>query len=297
MSSIKGKTFMNSNGDIVRVGSTDGNSVILDNGDRVSLNKMLDTNNFQEINESSSRPVTSTETDPFTLMNNNGFYSTLVNQTRNINTSGIGDSGPSQAGPTLNVLESVVERHGNTNNNSILVDNADDNIERLKRQMIENQKNINSKIQNSNSKLGDWLDAESTYDPNVTYDKDRVDRDPVVKMYDEQNKQVEEIRENPVNQMFKSLKRSVPIDIDVTISEMLPKKEFIQMWEESYDVSIIDFLAQEFVNKYARNPVLLKNIIVERIREYAYGKPEVKDVIEKKPRKAPVKKEIKKTSK
>lgn len=270
---------MNSKGDIVRVDRVDGNSVILEDGERVSLNKILDNNAFQEINESSN---SYTESDPFDLMNKakNGFYSNiadqLTNAVRNTNTSNVNyDSGPS-----FKVLDSVVERHKSTSNDSILVENSDSNIQDLKTKMIEDQKRLNDRIQNQGQKLSQWLDTEATYDPNVTIDKDR---DSTIKVFDESNRpvQVTETRENPAHQMFRSLKRSQLLEIDVTISEMLPKKEFIQMWEESYDVSIIEYLADEFVNKYSKNPLLLKGIIMERIKEYAYGNVSVPKVEEK----------------
>jgi len=274
---MKGKTFMNSKGDIVRVSKIDGNYVILEDGERVSINKMLDNNSFQEINESSNINYNNND-DAFAIMNrsNDSLYNSIASQLnsalRNTNTNMMSDN---SAGASVKVLDNVVERHRSTNND-ILIDNADNNIQDLRTRMVEDQRKMNEKLNKQNQQFSKWLDDESNSDDV---------RDSSVKMYDENDRltdsitsnitQKPEFKEDPAHAMFRSLKKSVPIEIDITISEMLPKREFIQMWEESYEVSIINFLADEFVRKYASNPLLMKGIIVERIKEYAYGKPTI----------------------
>jgi len=274
---MKGKTFMNSKGDIVRVSKIDGNYVILEDGERVSINKMLDNNSFQEINESSNINYNNND-DAFAIMNrsNDSLYNSIASQLnsalRNTNTNMMSDN---SAGASVKVLDNVVERHRSTNND-ILIDNADNNIQDLRTRMVEDQRKMNEKLNKQNQQFSKWLDDESNSDDV---------RDSSVKMYDENDRltdsitsnitQKPEFKEDPAHAMFRSLKKSVPIEIDITISEMLPKREFIQMWEESYEVSIINFLADEFVRKYANNPLLMKGIIVERIKEYAYGKPTI----------------------
>ena len=38
-------------------------------------------------------------------------------------------------------------------------------------------------------------------------------------------------------------------DINIKIEEMIPNKTLIKMWEESSDISMIDYLADEMFNK------------------------------------------------
>jgi hypothetical protein len=49
------------------------------------------------------------------------------------------------------------------------------------------------------------------------------------------------------------------------------------MMEDSYNTSIIDFLAAEFTDNLLRNPQMIEDMIKQKIKEVVYG-AEVKDV-------------------
>jgi hypothetical protein len=75
---------------------------------------------------------------------------------------------------------------------------------------------------------------------------------------------------DPIISMFNGVKRNVNFDITVSISKMIPRLDFIEMMEDSYNQSIIDYLASEFTDELLRNPNLIKDIIKASISEMVY---------------------------
>ena len=117
-----------------------------------------------------------------------------------------------------------------------------------------------------------------------------------------------EVVDDPIIKMFQNVKRNTQFNIDVTINEKIPRLDFIEMMEDSYNQSIIDFLSDEFTNRLLSNPSIIRDMIKEKITKMVY-KNETEDNsvkvkvlptddlevlhedIEKKPRKTRLKKE------
>lgn len=55
-------------------------------------------------------------------------------------------------------------------------------------------------------------------------------------------------------------------NINIKIEEMIPNKTLIKMWEESSDISMIDYLADEMFNKLMRNPEVIKEQIKDKLK-------------------------------
>ena len=89
-------------------------------------------------------------------------------------------------------------------------------------------------------------------------------------------KRVDEKREDPIVTMFKNIKRVNDFEITISIKNKLPRYEFIGMMEDSYNVSIIDYLSSEFTNELLGNPSIIENIIKEEIKKLVY-KPNLKN--------------------
>jgi len=87
------------------------------------------------------------------------------------------------------------------------------------------------------------------------------------------------IQEDPIIQMFKNVKRNSNFKLEFTIENKIPRPDFIEMMEDSYNSSIIDFLADEFTQKILSNPDFIKDKIKEEINRIVY-----KPVPEKKER-------------
>jgi hypothetical protein len=73
--------------------------------------------------------------------------------------------------------------------------------------------------------------------------------------------------------MFKGVKRSVEFNLDLKLENKIPRLDFIEMMEDSYEKSIIEYLAQEFTDELLKNPASLRESIANKIREMVYEKP------------------------
>lgn len=122
--------------------------------------------------------------------------------------------------------------------------------------------------------------------------EDSVDELPVVKNYtpNENVQRVEVVRDDSTGdvlsndvvnkittekkdpwEMFRGIKRGIEFKLDLPLTNKIPKLEFIEMMEESYDKSIIEFLAQDITHEILRNPETLRGSIEAKIREMVYG--------------------------
>jgi hypothetical protein len=98
--------------------------------------------------------------------------------------------------------------------------------------------------------------------------------------------------------MFRNVKRTIDFKLDLKIENKIPRLDFIEMMEDSYTTSIIDFLSEEFAEELLKNPNGLKKMISDKIRELVYGKNiKSKETAKKPARKNAPKKRISKSSK
>jgi hypothetical protein len=81
--------------------------------------------------------------------------------------------------------------------------------------------------------------------------------------------------EDPIIKMFKGVKRIVEFDISLDIKNKIPRLDFIEMMEDSYETSIVDFLAEEFTNELLKNPEIIKDMIKSKINTLVYGEDKV----------------------
>ncbi len=76
--------------------------------------------------------------------------------------------------------------------------------------------------------------------------------------------------------MFRKAKRTQDFQVELKIENKIPRLDFIEMMEDSYELSIIDYLAEEFTNDLLKNPNFIKEVVKEKIKEMVSqkGKPE-----------------------
>ena len=106
-------------------------------------------------------------------------------------------------------------------------------------------------------------------------------------------------QDDPIVTMFKNVKKSVDFKIGFEIENKIPRLDFIEMMEDSYETSIIDFFAEEFTNSLLKNPNLIKKKISDEIKKMVYGedkKDDRKRAPEKSDRRAPKKTATKRTT-
>jgi hypothetical protein len=77
---------------------------------------------------------------------------------------------------------------------------------------------------------------------------------------------------DPIVTMFKNVKRNTDFSLSIDIIDKIPRPDFIEMMEDSYETSIIDYLASEFTQNILNDPDKIKLRIKEEIEKIVYKK-------------------------
>lgn len=93
---------------------------------------------------------------------------------------------------------------------------------------------------------------------------------------------------DPILSMFRNVKRNTDFEMTFSIKNKIPRLDFIEMMEDSYNTSIIEFLAEEFTNNILINPDIIKSRISDEIRRLVFSNQESQE--ETKTPKKPTKK-------
>lgn len=274
------------------------NIAVLDNGQRIDVNRLLNPMYFDEY------------IDPNAFFNTNTF-NIFAEKIKSI---------PNE------VLEKLPE------NDSAIIANYD--VEEEKRMVVEKYnlqqnnrqgqisaqrqlellKNIVGEEEYSNDELTKMINPNPTPQQNITYNappqeetiirinvedseelKQEIATTPPEKIRREVKQEViqevkpiikEEVKEDPITTIFKNVKKNTDFSFSLDISEKIPRLDFLEMMEDSYEVSIIDYLASEFTKKLLTDPTLLKDKIANEIRSLIENKdklkknPKVEDKVE-----------------
>ena len=256
----------NRSGEILTIIDSFENIAVLENKQKIDVRKLMDPNFFTE------------EIDPKSFFNNQGSYNVLAEKIKKISTENITDIIESNTDNTYKPLinESAI----------IEVSEDDEKAELARKYGIVDNREATVKQQEAFAKiLGD--DGElPTLPPQPTY---QSPKDSTIQRI-EVNRDTEGLavkkpvakQEDPINVMFRNAKKIVEFTLDLKLTNKIPRLDFIEMMEDSYEKSIIDFLAGEIANELISDPINLKFKISEKIKEMVYKKPV--------PKKRPVKK-------
>lgn len=249
------------------------NIAVFENKQKIDVRRLMDPNFFTEV------------IDPNSFFNNQGAYNVLAEKIKNISTENLIEN---------NITESYSDNTYSDNeyrppvNESAIIEvnEEDEKAELARKYGIVDNREATVKQQEAFAKLlGDEEELPAP-PPQPTYQKPReepvqridVNRDgeglPVVKPVAKP--------EDPINVMFRNAKKVVEFTLDLKLTNKIPRLDFIEMMEDSYEKSIIDFLAGEIANELINDPINLKFRISEKIKEMVYKKPV--------PKKRPVKK-------
>lgn len=171
-----------------------------------------------------------------------------------------------------------------TNESAIIIDNNYDEKEELLRKYgINNQ---NQDLESYNKKFEKFLTDQPEFEEQRPQSQVQIIEDPNSgRSYDSPTVTRNQIQEDPITLMFRNVKRSVDFKIQIQIDNKIPRIDFIEMMEDSYETSIIEFFAEEFTNQLLKNPELIKKTISDEIKKMVYG--EVKSELKKQaPKKA-----------
>lgn len=268
--SLASKTFRNNKtGETVRVLDTFENIAILENKQKVDVRTLMDTNQYTE------------QIDPSTFFNNQVAYNALAEKIKTIPTDNILDeSVTNQIGGSLNP---------STNESAIIETTEEQEMAELARKYGVDPQPSDA-LNKQKQAFAKYLDDDQLGELKVN----DVKQVPVNKEYTQPDVQrvnvsreppVQNVKDDPIITMFKNVKRNVDFKISIDILNKIPRLDFIEMMEDSYETSIIDFLADEFTNKILRDPSLIREQFKTEISNLVYGKSGSNKDINKSPSK------------
>jgi hypothetical protein len=256
--SLGNKTFKNNTtGELVKVIDSFENIAILENKQKADVSQLLNPDLYTD------------QIDPTKFFNNQGAYNNLAEKIKSIPADKIRDDDGGEV---------MINVDGNNNfggvrpamNESaiIMTTEEDERAELAKKYGVTTPKNDVDKQNQAFAKL--LGEEEEVQTIEVNRDVPRVEQRP---------SQPTQKVEDPIITMFKNVKRIKEFSISLEIKNKIPRPDFIEMMEDSYNTSIIDFLAAEFTDNILKNPHLIEDMIKQKIKEVVYGvEVGVKDV-------------------
>ena len=256
--SLNNKTFKNNKtGEIVKVVDSFENIATLENKDKIDVNRLVNREFYTE------------QIDPSTFFNNQGSYNLLADKIKNIPADKIRDEDGGEVMINIDGNSSSRSTRPSTNESAIIMTTEEDErAELAKKYGVTTPQNDVAKQNKAFAKL---LGEEEVQKVEVNRDikptqeiaNSSVGKSQIIS----QVKQVED----PIITMFKNVKRIKEFSISFEIKNKIPRPDFIEMMEVSYNISIIDFLASEFTDNLVRNPQLIEDMIKKKIKEVVYG--------------------------
>lgn len=278
--SLNNRTFKdNTTGEILKVVDSFENIAYLENKTKIDTRRLVDPNYFTE------------QVDPTSFFNNQNAYDSLFEKIKTIPSENIPDEN-GEVRPNISIDNTY---RPDDDDSAVIYGSIDDEREELARKYGVNLDN-NQSITKQNEAFAKILEDSDELDelPTVPAPKQVINDEPPVQRVeiDRDNGTVivngqdtepvySKPKEDPIYTMFRGVKRSVEFSIDLKLENKIPRLDFIEMMEDSYEKSIIDFLADEFMRELLKDPKALKESIKSKIKDMVYGKP--KRVVAKKP--------------
>jgi hypothetical protein len=304
MINLRDKTFRNNlTGDVVKVLDSFEDIAILEDKSRVDARHLVNPGLFTEINsqpiqqfnESVFNPIEVEEVKPENFFSNQGAYNSLADKIKNIPQHLINDDPNAgqtsvriedpDGNPTTTSFDRGVQ--ANQSESAVVLVNPEDERAALaaKYGVVSPAESINKQNEAFSKLLGEETPPNQEVQ---VVQVNREESEEVIQRFEVNGNQQEEYKreyiqqpivEDPIIRMFKGVKRSLDFNVSIDIDNKIPRVDFIEMMEDSYETSIIDFLADEFTNNIVNNPEMIKEMIKFKINEVVYGKKEVSNQI------------------
>lgn len=262
--SLSNRSFRdNRSGEVVRVIDSFENIAILENKTKIDTRRLLDTNFFTE------------EIDPSRFLDTTSAYSNIFEEIKNLPMNNIPDEdGEIRRSTDLDGYVPPAE-----DDSAVIYTTLDDEREELARKygMNIDTGNAVSKQNEAFTKILGEESAEAAEIPTVPVFQNKAEEVQRIEVIRESDREVlvndGQVKVDPIVTMFKGVKRSVEFSLDLKLENKIPRLDFIEMMEDSYEKSIIEYLAEEFTSELLKNPATLREIISNKIREMVYEKP------------------------
>ena len=270
--SLNNKTFKdNKTGEIIKVIDSFENIAILENKTKIDTRRLMDPNHFTE------------QIDPSSFFNTQNAYDDLFEKIKTIPTDRLPDDN-GEIKPVVNIdsrYTPPVE-----DDSAVIYGTIDDEKEELARKYGVNNVNTESTSRQNEVFAKILGDSEELNELPFVASKAFTNEEPHVQSVDVDSnteKVYLQPKEDPIYTMFRGVKRSVDFNLDLKLENKIPRLDFIEMMEDSYEKSIIDFLAEEFMNELLKDPKVLKESIKAKISEMVYKKKTTRKPVAKKP--------------
>jgi hypothetical protein len=265
--SLANKSFKNNlTGEIVTVIDSFENIAILENKQKLNVTALMNPALYTE------------EIDPMSFFNNQGAYNILAEKIKNIPQDQIGDDNGEINVGGVNRID--VPRGVEQEESLISMSSEEDEKAALAAKYGIVSPPVES-LQRQNEAFAKILGEESESElPRVPQYQQTIQEEVVQRVEVSREEQyvqpVQRVEvEDPIIKMFKGVKRIVEFNINLDIKNKIPRLDFIEMMEDSYETSIIDFLADEFTNELLKNPATIKDMIKGKINILVYGEDKV----------------------
>lgn len=249
---IANKTFRNNRtGETIKVIDAFEDIAILENKQKINVKSLMDTNQYTE------------QIDPSSFFNTQTAYDGLVEKIKSI--------------PTDNMIdESVTRQIGGdstfrpaTEESAIIQTTEEDEMAELARKYGAQMDNQND-VEKQKQAFDKILNPEKNQSENTSA-RVEVNNQPQQEVSREYQQPPVQRMEDPIISMFRNTKRNVNFNVSIDIENKIPRLDFIEMLEDSYEISIIDFLADEFTSKILKDPSSIKENIKSEIKKLVYG--------------------------
>jgi len=257
--SISNKTFKNNRtGETIKVIDSFEDIAVLENKGKEKVSNLLNPDLYTE------------QIDVSNFFNNQGAYNSLAEKIKTIPADKIKDDVGGEVMINVDGNNSFGSVNPSMNESAIIMTTEEDERAELARKYgATNPQNDLNKQSEAFNKL---LNPE---EPVQTIEVNRNPQPIQQPTY----QQPVQVVEDPIITMFKNVKRSKDFSISLEIKNKIPRPDFIEMMEDSYNTSIIDFLAAEFTDNLLKNPHIIEDMIKQKIKELVYGaEVGVKDV-------------------
>ena len=253
---LSNKSFKdNQTGEIVKVIGSFENIAILENKQKVDVKRLMNVNFYTE------------QIDPSNFFNNQGAYNNLAEKIKSIPADKIRDDVSGEV--SINIDGSSINNSFKPDMNepvTFMTSEEDERAELAKKYGVNSNSNSVNKQNEAFAKI---LGDDEELPKSVQSSREEVQRVEVRR--DEPQQYIQSKVEDPIITMFKNVKRVKEFSISLEIKNKIPRPDFIEMMEDSYNTSIIDFLASEFTDNLLKNPQIIEDMIKQKIKELVYG--------------------------
>lgn len=272
------KTFKNRlTGDQFTIIDVYQNVAITSNKEKINTNLLLNDKLFIPVNKGTNplkenlniKTMVEDVVDPNRFFSDQNTYNAFAEKIKQIPLDKLPED-------NLNRVDNYSNLPVSTNESAVIMSDPEDEIEELKRKYgatsvddsLRRQNEAFSKILNEEENV-EQVEAQRT-DVNINnqqmvevtreYIEPNQVNEPPVQRFEVQ-------REDPILTMFKNVKRNLDFSINFEINGKIPRLDFIEMMEDSYEISIIEYLADEFTQNLLKDPNLIRQRIISIIKQ------------------------------